>query len=108
VTITVYRACAQKCVAAWASKAGHTIPNTEDTSPEPPQQKTAWGERTKATTRKTRCAPSPTMPWRIDAALCVHTFPVEPLSFFFEIKKMERTHLLLFVVLSLTRAQQFD
>jgi hypothetical protein len=43
VTISVYLACAQNLVTAWASKAGHTIPNTEDTPPGPLQQKTVWG-----------------------------------------------------------------
>ena len=45
VTITVYRACAQDLVMAWASKADHTIPNTEDTPPEPLQQR-LFGEYT--------------------------------------------------------------
>ena len=43
VTITVCSACAQKFVAARARKAVHQIPNTEDTPPEPLQQKTVWG-----------------------------------------------------------------
>ena len=43
VTITVYRACTQKFVSAWASKAVRSITNTEDKPPEPLQQKTVWG-----------------------------------------------------------------
>ena len=39
VTITVYRACAQDLVGAWAQKAVKPIPNTEDTPPEPLQQR---------------------------------------------------------------------
>ena len=44
VTITVYRACAQDLVGAWAQKAGRAIPNTEDTPPEPLQQR-LFGEK---------------------------------------------------------------
>jgi len=39
VTITVYRACAQNLVSAWPQKAELGIPNTEDTPPEPLQQR---------------------------------------------------------------------
>ena len=39
VTITKSAACAQDFVNAWAQKAAHTIPNTEDTPPEPLQQR---------------------------------------------------------------------
>ena len=43
VTITVCSACTQEFVAAWTRKAHIGIPNTEDTPPEPLQQKTVWG-----------------------------------------------------------------
>jgi len=42
VTITVYRACAQDVAAVWAKIAEHTMPNTEDTPPEPPQRRLSW------------------------------------------------------------------
>ena len=39
VTITVYCACAQDFAVTWARKARQQIPNTEDTPPEPLQQR---------------------------------------------------------------------
>jgi hypothetical protein len=42
VPITVDCACAKKLVTKWQSKAAHTIPNMEDTPPEPLQQKIVW------------------------------------------------------------------
>ena len=43
VTLTISAACQQKLAGVGARKAGGAIPNTEDTPPEPLQQKTVWG-----------------------------------------------------------------
>ena len=43
VTITIYRACAQKLLTVWASKPRKGLPYTEDTPPESLQQKTVFG-----------------------------------------------------------------